>query len=113
MQAIQVLHFKHGHANVTKDTPNLEKYGAFLVEKNVVVKNGLGLQHEGGLYTLIHIGSGWSLQSYVLKSADARRMFEQAADLVNWVFPIQELLNGKELERVQDALKIGKDMENI
>lgn len=107
---IQVLCFKKGHDWITKDTPDLEEYGAFLREiEPVLCRDGLALQKcDTNLYALIHVRSGWALRMWSITARMAEDWFNAAVPMTDWTASMEAIVKDP---KVVDALRIGKEME--
>lgn len=109
---IQVLNFKNGLvSHITKDTPNLEKYGVYLREiVPIKIANGLALQkRDARLYALIHVGSGHTLQMRSMNAKRAEEWFDFASSIIDWNYPIGDLVDDS---RVKEAFKLGMMLED-
>jgi hypothetical protein len=109
---IQVLNFRNGLvSDITKDTPNLEKHGAYLREvAPVKLANGLALQKcQARLYALIHVGSGHTLQQRSMNAKQAEEWFDTASTIMDWNCPVEALVDDS---RVKEAFKSGMMLED-
>jgi hypothetical protein len=108
---IQVLGFKKGLSWVTKDTPDLEKHGAFLREiEPVLCRDGLALQKcsEANLYAFIHVPSGHTLNMRCMSARIAEDWFNVACTMADWTDTIEAITADP---KVVDALRLAKELE--
>lgn len=109
---IQVLNFSKGMvAHVTKDTPNLEKYGVYLREiAPVMCRDGLALQKcDVRLYALVHVPSGHTVQMRSLRKDQAQQWFEAALNAMEWDVPVETIMAD---QRIKKVLELGMMLED-
>jgi len=111
MKSIKILRFqKTIVTSITKDTPNLSKYGASLQEIEVIAyESGLALQKcDRNLYALIHVPSGHTLNMRSMHTEQAFQWFNTALNVMKWDVPVETII---EDERIKEVLELGEQLE--
>jgi hypothetical protein len=111
---IKVLSFKRctvKFTTVTKDTPDLEKYGVSLREiAPVACQDGLALQKcDARLYALIHVPSGHTIQMRSLRADQAHHWFSTALSVMSWDVSMETIMAD---HRIKEVLELGKMLED-